>query len=130
LPGPADIAFLRSRACRRAVDAIPQIAAGEGDELDLLTRSHVSECLRCQAEIASYRKMMRGLSSMRDQVIEAPGGSVTSLFEVLDQAADRAEASARWAVRAAYVGGFTAAAGAAGVLVWMSRRRPGYAQAS
>jgi hypothetical protein len=130
LPGPADIGFRRNRACRRAVDAIPQIAAGETSELDLATRSHVEECLRCQAEIASYRKMFRSLSSMRDQVIEPPRGSVTALFDALDGAADRAGASARWAVRAAYVGGFTAAAGAAGVLVWMSRRRPGYAQAS
>jgi hypothetical protein len=110
------------------VRAIPEIAAGELGEVDPEARAHVEQCLRCQAEVVAYRRLLRTLRAMRGDVIVPPRGSVAALLAALDEAAQRGN-PAGWAVRAAYVGGLTAAAGAAGVLVWISRRRPGYAQA-
>jgi hypothetical protein len=108
---------------------IPAIAAGDTADADDWARAHVSECLRCQAEVVAYRRVLRVLRSMRHDISLPPPGSLTALIAALDEAAERNGSPAGWAVRAAYVGGLTAAAGAAGVLVWMSRRRPGYAEA-
>ena len=35
---------------------------------------HVSECLRCQAEAAKYRTLLRYLMQMRGQLVPAPAG--------------------------------------------------------
>jgi hypothetical protein len=96
--------------------------------VDPEARVHVEHCLRCQAEVVAYRRLLRTLRAMRGDVVVPPRGSVAALLAALDEAAQH-DNPAGWAVRAAYLGGLTAAAGAAGVLVWISRRRPGYAQA-
>jgi hypothetical protein len=129
LPRPAEIVRVRSTACRRAAPAISAIAAGEPEGVDPAAQIHVAQCLRCQAEVVAYRKLLRTLRAMRREAQVPPAGSIGALLLALDEAADRAGSSAGWALRAAYLGGLTAAAGAAGVLVWMNRRRPGYAQA-
>ena len=126
----AEIIPLRTAACREAVDAVGQIAAGETD-LDPQAAAHVSGCLRCQAEVAAYRRVLRLMRAMRDDDTAVPAGSLADLLEALDMAGEDglAPAAGSWAVRAAYVGGITAA-GAAGVLVWFSRRRLGLPHAS
>jgi hypothetical protein len=66
---------------------------------------------------------------MRNDPIVPPAGGVAAVLGALEAA--QASGSS-WGVRAAYFGGITvatAAAGAAGVLVWMSRRRVGLADA-
>jgi hypothetical protein len=128
-PRPADRVLLRSSSCRRAGRAIPQIAAGDSPGADPVAETHVSRCLRCQAEVVAYRRLLRVLHSMRHDLATPPPDSLSALLAALDEAAERAGSPAGWAVRVAYVGGLTAAAGAAGVLVWMTRRRPGYAEA-
>jgi hypothetical protein len=129
----AEIVQLRTGACRDAAEVLPAIAAGEypeGPAYDGATVAHVESCLRCQAELSAYRRVLAHLRQLRDQLEDPPDGALAGLLQAL--AAESAPGT-RWAVRVAYVGGITvvtAAAGAAGVLVWMSRRRPGYARAS
>jgi hypothetical protein len=99
--------------------------------VDPRATAHVAECLRCQAEVAAYRRLLRHLKSMRHQGVAPPAGSLPAVLAALEVAAEQSVHSSTWAVRAAYVGGITvatAAAGAAGVMVWMNRRRTGWAQ--
>lgn len=119
----AEIVPLRTAACRDAIDALPQIAAGETD-VDPDAAGHVTTCLRCQAEVAAYRRVLRTMRSMRRDVIDLPSGGLAELLRVLEAAGEDGTLppGASWAIRAACVGGITAA-GAAGVLVWFSRRR-------
>jgi len=128
--GLAEIVRLRTGECREAVDTIAQIAAEE-DDVDQKAAAHVAQCLRCQAEVAAYRRILRHLRAMRREGIAPPVGSLAAVLAALETAAaEQNVASNTWVIRAAYVGGITvatAAAGAAGVMVWMSRRRPGLA---
>ena len=85
--------------------------------LDRSARRHVDRCLRCQAELVQYRKLLRALHALRTEVLEpAPG----LLADILATSRRRASAtpSARCCSgrRMAYVGGIAAAAtaGAAG----------------
>ena len=123
--GLAEIVHLRTGECRDAIDAIAQIAAGE--EVEGVSASHVAECLRCQAvEVAAYRRILRTLRAMRGDAVVPPSGSLAGVLAALEVAADGPPGgSTPWATRVIYVGGITmaTAAGAAGVLVWMSRRR-------
>ena len=125
--GLAEIIPLRTAQCREAVDAIAQIAAGE-DDIDPMAAAHVAVCLRCQAEVAAYRRILRTMRAMRHDLLDVPHGNLSELLKALGAVSPSTggagEVGNSWAVRAACVGGLTAA-GAAGVLVWFTRRRPG-----
>jgi hypothetical protein len=132
----AEIVQLRTSACRDAAHALPAIAAGEyqGGSPEAgprdATLAHIEQCLRCQAELSAYRRLLTQLRELRGDLKSPPRGALANLLEAI---ALEPTPGTHWAVRAAYLGGITvatAAAGAAGVLVWMSRRRPGMAQAS
>ena len=152
----AEIVQLRTGACREAADVLPAMAAGEypepsrphatweregaiqqgglqsgsNDRRDDEVVAHVETCLRCQAELSAYRRLLAHLRELRDHPENPPDGGLADLLKML---ATEPSAGTHWAVRVAYVGGITAvtaAAGAAGVLVWMSRRKPGLARAS
>lgn len=138
----AEIVSLRTPACDRVAEVLPAIAAGEsgmaGDSAGVagvvrggtapvagngVADEHVAGCLRCQAELSAYRRLLGHLKAMRSDEVVPPEGALTELLRAL---AEQRPPASTWAVRAAYVGGITvatAAAGAAGVLVWMSRRR-------
>jgi hypothetical protein len=127
----AEIVRLRTADCRQVAERLPAMAAGE-PAIDERLGRHVAQCLRCQAEVAAYRRILRHLQSLRDDESPAPPGAVVDVLEALAAAglADSASSTNRM-LWAAYVGGITvatAAAGAAGVLVWMSRRRPPLAE--
>jgi len=123
----AEIVSLRTPACDRIAAVLPAIAAGEDPGAAQLPAGidpvvHAAQCLRCQAELSAYRRLLDQLKAMRGAEVAAPDGALSELLQAL---AEQRPAST-WAVRVAYVGGITvatAAAGAAGVLVWMSRRR-------
>ena len=83
---------------------------------------HVEACLRCQAELAQYRKLLRALTSLRGHYL-VPDERL--LDEVLDALRPPATVHRlhRRNRRAAYIGGIAAAAtaGAAGAIVIASR---------
>lgn len=123
----AEIVSLRTPACDRVAAVLPGIAAGEEPVAAQLPSGvapadHVAQCLRCQAELSAYRRLLDQLKALRGDEVAPPEGALTELLRAV---AEQRPVST-WAVKAAYVGGITvatAAAGAAGVLVWMSRRR-------
>lgn len=141
----AEIVRLRTNACREAVDAVAMIAAGE-EGVDRRAAAHVGACLRCQAEVAAYRRVLATMRSMRADVLPVPARALSEALEAVHGPAGSAgssvagagsagsagssgEGTPAWAVRAAYVGGITAAS-AAGMFVWLSRRRLGLPHAS
>ncbi len=101
--------------------------AVDGEELDTEAKSHFETCLRCQAELAQYKKLLRALASLRkqhlvidetlvDEILLAlqPGGTVHRLQRLSTASRSR---------KAAYIGGIAAAAtaGAAGAFVLATR---------
>jgi hypothetical protein len=87
--------------------------------------AHVETCLRCQADVVQYRKLLRALHNMRTEVLEPSPGLLTDIFAHLEAAGERrAIRSMLTGRRVAYIGGIaaaTAAAGAAGAIV-LARR--------
>jgi anti-sigma factor RsiW len=111
--------------CAAVADALPAIVDGEA-AADLELRRHVETCLRCQAELAQYRRLLRALHQLRTQVLEPAPGLLPDLFASLEAVGERRAMRHLLAGRrAAYVGGIAAAAtaGAAGAIVLASRHR-------
>jgi hypothetical protein len=121
----AEIVPLRTAACRDALDAVAMLAAGENG-VEPRAAAHVESCLRCQAEVVAYRRVLATMRTMRHELVGLPSGAVDET--VVSLHAETVDSASAWAVRAAYVGGITAAG--AGVLVWLGRRRLGLANAS
>jgi hypothetical protein len=102
-------------------------AAAEGEEvLGRPERRHVERCLRCQAEIVQYRKLLRAMHSLRTDVLEPAPGLLADILATIEEAGERqAVRSVLNGRRIAYLGGLAAAtaAGAAGAIVFATRTR-------
>ena len=90
---------------------------------------HIDSCLRCQAELARYRKMLRGLHLLRTRYLEPAPGLLAQTLAAIEVAGER---EARRAIlngrRLAYAGAIGGAAVAAGtaatvMIVHRARRR-------
>jgi hypothetical protein len=111
--------------CTAVAEALPAIVDGMA-VADLELRRHVETCLRCQAELAQYRKVLRALHQLRTEVLEPAPGLLPDIFAALEAVGERrAMRHLLTGRRAAYVGGIAAAAtaGAAGAIVLASRAR-------
>jgi hypothetical protein len=101
--------------------------AAEGSTiLDRTARRHVDRCLRCQAELVQYRKLLRALHTLRTEVLEPAPGLVADILAHIEEAGERqAVRSILRGRKVAYVGGIAAAtaAGAAGAILFASRVR-------
>ncbi len=90
-------------------------------------RAHVETCLRCQAELVQYRRLLKSLHSLRTEVLEPAPGALAGILANLEAAGERsAIRSIMTGKKAAYVGGIslaTAAAGVAGAVVLAGRAR-------
>ncbi|MDH3299567.1 MAG: hypothetical protein OES24_03580 [Acidimicrobiia bacterium] len=100
--------------------------AVDGEELDPAAKSHFETCLRCQAELAQYKKLLRALASLRDQRLAVDDTLVNEILLALEPGGTvhrlQRLSSASRSRKAAYIGGIAAAtAGAAGALVIASR---------
>jgi hypothetical protein len=102
-----------------------------GAVLDESAQLHVERCIRCQAELARYRRMLRGLQLLRTQYLEPAPGLLAQTLAAVTAATERSAVrrilSGRRAVYAGALGGGLAAAAAgattAVVLVHRARRR-------
>lgn len=108
-------------------DALSELLAeaAEGHPVpDRAARAHVEHCLRCQADLAQYRRLHRGLRQLADRRVATPAEWVEEVLAAIDEA-NRGSAAGRTLRRAAMLGGMAAvtAAGAASVLVLSTRSR-------
>ena len=90
-------------------------------------QQHVETCLRCQAELARYRRLLRALQLLRTRYLEpAPGllaQTLASLEEAGEQRAVRSIVTGRRLAYAGAIGGAAVAAGAAATVVLVARSR-------
>ena len=110
-------------------DDIGEVLAATADgsvSLDDAARDHVEQCLRCQAELVQYRKLLRTLRTLRTEVLEPAPGLLAEILAQVEAAGERhAVRSLLSGRRVAYLGGLAAAtaAGAAGAVFYASRAR-------
>ncbi len=93
----------------------------------LPVQRHIESCLRCQAEVARYRRMLRGLQLLRTQYLEPVPGLLTQTLAAIGEASERrAIRSVLTGRRVAYAGaiaGALAAAGATTAAVILARAK-------
>ncbi len=116
---------MRCESLRRRLAGV----ADGTETLDEEERLHVAQCLRCQAELAQYRKLLRALRLLRTEVLEPSPGLVSDVLAGLSVAGER-HVLRRLLTgrRAVYAGGFAATitivASVLVVLALLTRRRP------
>jgi hypothetical protein len=118
--------------CEDIADLLAEVADGSAIA-DLDARQHVDSCLRCQADLVQYRKLLRALHNLRTQVLEPAPGLLPEILANLEAAGERhAVRSMLTGRRLAYAGGIAAAtaAGAAGALLYATRGKRSRAVAS
>jgi hypothetical protein len=123
--GLAERRSRRRAECRQVATVLPAWVAGEA-QLDERCARHVAQCLRCQAEAARYRRMLRALHGLRLDTAPPPPGALSDLLARIDAVdrADRTEGTPSiWAVAVAAAAG---ALGAVAVLAWISRKLPAF----
>src|ERR1700730_17742604 len=88
-------------------------------------QEHIESCLRCQAELARYRRMLRSLQLLRTQYLEpAPGllgQTLAAIGEASEQHAIRSLLNNKRVAYAGAIGGALAAAGATAAIVALAR---------
>ena len=115
--------------CAEVAELLPAAIDGGVDprRLDRRVGRHVEQCLRCQAELAGYRRLLRALHDLRTEVLLPPPGAVASCLASLAGAGERRAGLALLnGHRGAYLGGLAVAATAAGAgaaLVLATRKR-------
>lgn len=112
--------------CDRVARELPAFVDADAP-VDPGVARHVESCLRCQAEVIRYRRMLRGLQLLRTQYLEpAPGVLAQTLAAVAAANEQRVARSVLTGRRIAYagaIGGAVAAAGAAATAVIVHRVR-------
>jgi anti-sigma factor RsiW len=113
-------------SCETVAGLLPAVIDGN-QRADRRVRRHVDSCLRCQAELVQYRKLLRALRQLRTEVLEPSPNLLSGILAGLEEAGERgAMRSLMDGRKTAYLGGLavaTAAAGAAGAVVLVSRSR-------
>ena len=110
--------------CDVLAERLPALVDEPGT-LDDAQAHHLGRCLRCQADLAQYRRLRRAMGSMAGELVVVPPGLATELLVGIDDALERQARQRVAGRRAAYLGGLAAAtaAGVGGVLVLATRRR-------
>jgi hypothetical protein len=111
--------------CATVARSLPGVADGT-TALPPAAQGHVEQCLRCQAELVQYRKLLRAMRAMRTEVLEPAPGLLAEVLAGIEAAGERRAVRALISGRAvAYLGGLAAAtaAGAAGAIVLAHRSR-------
>jgi anti-sigma factor RsiW len=104
-------------------------AVEQGAAVELSVQRHIESCLRCQAELARYRRMLRGLQLLRTRYLEPAPGLLAQTLAAIEQAGEqqavRSILSGRRLAYAGAIGGAAVAATAAtaAMLVHRARRR-------
>jgi hypothetical protein len=111
--------------CEAISELLPEFADRDSVAEPRIVR-HVDSCLRCQAELVQYRKLLRTLHQLRTELIEPAPGVVAGVLATLGAAGERrAVRSIMTGRNVAYVGGIAAAtaATAVGAVLFANRSR-------
>jgi anti-sigma factor RsiW len=110
--GAGDSPSCSSVSCAEIALVLPSILDGVSSADEVVVQ-HVGSCLRCQAELARYRKLLRLLNQLRSYRVEPPPGTVADVLDALEAAAQRRVVrSVLSGRRLVYVGAFAAPAAA------------------
>lgn len=100
-------------------DLADDLAASDELLLSPEGRAHVAECLRCQAELANYRRLRRAMRSLANRPVEVDQTLEHAILFAIHRDADRLVRRVP-ARAAATIGGLAAAAG---VIALATRQR-------
>ena len=91
-----DLLYDESQADTRrhdcSVTTSPRIlpeAVDNGAAVELSVQRHIETCLRCQAELARYRRMLRGLQLLRTRYLEPAPGLLAQTLAAIEEAGER-----------------------------------------
>ncbi|HEX7196859.1 MAG TPA: hypothetical protein VF364_08510 [Candidatus Limnocylindria bacterium] len=118
--------------CDEAIELLPAIVDGLTPP-DAGVARHVESCLRCQAELVQYRKLLKALHQLRTQVLEPAPGLLSDILAGLEAAGERRAIRSMLQGRyVAYAGGIAAAtaAGAVGAILLAHRAKERRLQAA
>ena len=112
--------------CEDVTAALPALVDGEPLAPD--AERHLESCLRCQVELARYRRLLRTLALLRTRYVEPTpalfGETLAAITDAAEHGARRTLVSGRRLAYAGAIGGGALAAGAtAALLIARSRRR-------
>ena len=112
--------------CDDVARLLPE-AVGGGAAVELSVQRHIETCLRCQAEVARYRRMLRGLQLLRTRYLEPTPGMLAQTLAALEEAGERhalrSVLSGRRLAYAGAIGGAAVAAGTAATVMIVHRAR-------
>ncbi len=114
--------------CDEIAALLPE-AVDSSEPVALPVQRHIESCLRCQAELARYRRMLRALQQLRTRFLEPSPSLLAQTLAALEEAGERrAVRSLLSGRRLAYAGAIGGAAlatagTAAALLLARSRRR-------
>ena len=74
--------------CEDVARILPE-AVDRGTAVEDSVQRHVETCLRCQAELARYRKMLRGLHLLRTRYLEPTPGLLAQTLATIEVAGER-----------------------------------------
>jgi anti-sigma factor RsiW len=108
-------------------DLLPGLVDGTV-EVDERTLAFIESDLRCQAELARYRRLLRSLATLRSRYLEPSPGLLAATLNSLAEEGERRIAHSvltgrRLVVAGAAIGGAAVAAGAAATAVMVARSR-------
>jgi anti-sigma factor RsiW len=112
--------------CEDVARLLPETV--EGVPVDLAMQTHIESCLRCQAELARYRRMLRALQQLRTRFLEPSPSLLAQTLAALEEAGERhAVRSLLSGRRLAYAGAIggaaLASAGTVAALIFARSRR-------
>jgi anti-sigma factor RsiW len=112
--------------CEDVARLLPQTV--EGTPVDLAMQIHIESCLRCQAELARYRRMLRALQQLRTRFLEPSPSLLAQTLAALEEAGERQAVRSllsgrRLAYAGAIGGAALATAGTAAALIFARSRR-------
>ena len=112
--------------CEDVARMLPETV--EGTPVDLAMQTHIESCLRCQAELARYRRMLRALQQLRTRFLEPSPSLLAQTLAALEEAGERHAVRSllsgrRLAYAGAICGAALATAGTAAALILARSRR-------
>jgi hypothetical protein len=119
--------------CDEIAALLPSLVDGV-DETNLVAERHVQECLRCQADLVRYRKLVRNLELLRTRYVEPTpgllGDTLAALTDAAERSAFRTMVTARRLAYAGAIGGTAVATAATAALIIARSRRRAFGLAS